>query len=127
MSALCVECDAELNIVGRVRLGQRIVCPNCGVQLEVISTHPVEVDVAYDDSEEWDDFDGYGLDEEDEVDDLDELVRLEGVGGDLLDEFDDDFDDEFGDELDDEEFDDEFDDELNDDFSEEDEDLIGRA
>jgi lysine biosynthesis protein LysW len=127
MSALCVECDAELNIVGRVRLGQRIVCPNCGVQLEVISTHPIEVDVAYDDSEEWDDFDGYGLDEEDEVDDLDELVRLEGVGGDLLDEFDDDFDDEFGDELDDEEFDDEFDEELDDDFSEEDEDLIGRA
>lgn len=127
MSALCVECDAELNIVGRVRLGQRIVCPNCGVQLEVISTHPVEVDVAYDDSEEWDDFDGYGLDEEDEVDDLDELVRLEGVGGDLLDELDDDFDDEFGDELDDEEFDDEFDEELDDDFSEEDEDLIGRA
>ncbi|GIK72507.1 MAG: hypothetical protein BroJett021_14950 [Chloroflexota bacterium] len=127
MSALCVECDAELNIVGRVRLGQRIVCPNCGVQLEVISTHPIEVDVAYDDSEEWDDFDGYGLDEEDEVDDLDELVRLEGVGGDLLDEFDDDFDNEFGDELDDEEFDDEFDEELDDDFSEEDEDLIGRA
>lgn len=127
MSALCVECDAELNIVGRVRLGQRIVCPNCGVQLEVISTHPIEVDVAYDDSEEWDDFDGYGLDEEDEVDDLDELVRLEGVGGDLLDEFDDDFDDEFGDELDDEEFDDEFDEEVDDDFSEEDEDLIGRA
>ncbi|MFN3979909.1 MAG: hypothetical protein ACK4SA_05950 [Caldilinea sp.] len=126
MSALCVECDAELNIVGRVRLGQRIVCPNCGVQLEVISTHPIEVDVAYDDSEEWDDFDGYGLDEEDEVDDLDELVRLEGVGGDLLDEFDD-FDDEFGDELDDEEFDDEFDEELGDDFSEEDENLIGRA
>lgn len=126
MSALCVECDAELNIVGRVRLGQRIVCPNCGVQLEVISTHPIEVDVAYDDSEEWDDFDGYGLDEEDEVDDLDELVRLEGVGGDLLDEFDD-FDDEFGDELDDEEFDDEFDEELDDDLSEEDENLIGRA
>jgi lysine biosynthesis protein LysW len=127
MSALCVECDAELNIVSRVRLGQRIVCPNCGVQLEVISTHPIEVDVAYDDSEEWDDLDGYGLDEEDEVDDLDELVRLEGVGGDLLEEFDDDFDDEFGDELDDEEFDDELDEELNDDFSEEDEDMVGRT
>lgn len=119
MSALCVECDAELNIVGRVRLGQRIVCPNCGVQLEVISTHPIEVDVAYDDSEEWDDLDGYGLDEDDEVDDLDELVRLEGVGGDLLDEFDDD--------LDDEELDEEFDDELDDEFDDEDEDLLDRA
>lgn len=119
MSALCVECDAELNIVGRVRLGQRIVCPNCGVQLEVISTHPIEVDVAYDDSEEWDDLDGYGLDEDDEVDDLDELVRLEGVGGDLLDEFEDD--------LDDEELDEEFDGELDDEFDDEDEDLLDRA
>ncbi|MFO7633768.1 MAG: hypothetical protein R6W76_14585 [Caldilinea sp.] len=108
MSALCVECDAELNIVGRVRLGQRIICPNCGIQLEVISTHPIEVDVAYDDSEEWDDLDGYGLDDEEDVDDLDELVRLDGPPVDLLDEFDDDDldDDEFGDDDLDEELDD---------------------
>lgn len=79
MSALCVECDAELNIGGRVRLGQRIICPNCGVQLEVISTHPIEVDIAYDESEEWDDLDGYGLEDEDEYDDLDEYAQLDGV------------------------------------------------
>ena len=127
MSALCVECDAELNIVGRVRLGQRIVCPNCGVQLEVISTHPIEVDVAYDDSEEWDDLDGYGLDEDDEVDDLDELVRLEGVGASLLDEFDD-IEEDFSDELDEEDLDgEEFDEEIEEDLDEEDEDLVGRA
>ncbi len=79
MSALCVECDAELNIGGRVRLGQHIVCPNCGVQLEVISTHPIEVDIAYDESEEWDDLDGYGLDDEDEYDDLEEYAQLDGA------------------------------------------------
>lgn len=79
MSALCVECDAELNISGRVRLGQHIICPNCGVQLEVISTHPIEVDIAYDESEEWDDLDGYGLEDEDEYDDLDEYAQLDGV------------------------------------------------
>lgn len=87
MSALCVECDAELNISGRMRLGQRIICPNCGVQLEVISTHPVEVDIAYDDSEEWDDLDGYGLDDEDDFDDLEDYARLDGSDGDLLDDF----------------------------------------
>ena len=27
MAALCVECDAELNLVGRVRIGRRITCP----------------------------------------------------------------------------------------------------
>ena len=46
MSALCVECDAELNLSERARIGQRIVCPSCGVQLEVISAWPLEVDVS---------------------------------------------------------------------------------
>jgi lysine biosynthesis protein LysW len=87
MSALCVECDSDLNIFGRVRLGQRIVCPNCGTTLEVISTHPIEVDVAYDEGEELGAADRFSLDEEDydEVDgfdafadeiDEDELIAL---------------------------------------------------
>ncbi len=78
MSALCVECDAELNLNGRIRLGQRVVCPSCGVTLEVISLHPIEVDVAYDDSEELDDLDGYAYDGDDlDSDDLDDWARLE--------------------------------------------------
>lgn len=133
MSALCVECDAELNLVGRVRLGQRIVCPNCGVQLEVISTHPIEVDIAYDDSEEWDDFDGYGVDDEEDADDLDELGRLEGRPGDLLEEleaFGEDLGDDLGEDLDDD-FDDDFEEddfeeEFADDLDEDDDDLFAR-
>lgn len=96
MAALCVECDAELNIGGRVRIGQRIVCPSCGVQLEVISTHPLEVDVAYDDGEEWDDLDGYSLDDED---DLDDVGRINGASA--LDDWDEDLDEEDLDDLDD--------------------------
>ncbi|MFN8464290.1 MAG: hypothetical protein U0X20_02005 [Caldilineaceae bacterium] len=92
MSALCVECDAELNIGGRVRIGQRIVCPSCGVQLEVISARPLEVDVAYDDGEEWDDLDGYSLDDED---DLDDVGRLNGAKA-LDDDWDDELDEEDG-------------------------------
>lgn len=112
MSALCVECDAELNIGGRVRLGQHIVCPNCGVQLEVISTHPIEVDIAYDESEEWDDLDGYGLDDEDEYDDLEEYAQIDGARRRQSVEL---SDDEFED-------DDEALDDLNEEFDEEDED-----
>jgi alpha-aminoadipate carrier protein LysW len=108
MSALCVECDAELNIGGRVRLGQHIVCPNCGVQLEVISTHPIEVDIAYDESEEWDDLDGYGLDDEDEYDELEEYAQLDGARRRRLDAPGDEFED----------------DAVIDDFDEEDEDLL---
>jgi alpha-aminoadipate carrier protein LysW len=95
MSALCVECDAELNIGGRARIGQRIVCPSCGAQLEVISARPLEVDIAYDDGEEWDDLDGYSLDDDD---DLDDVGRLNGAKA--LDDWDDDLDD-LDDELDD--------------------------
>lgn len=109
MSALCVECDAELNIGGRVRLGQHIVCPNCGVQLEVISTHPIEVDIAYDESEEWDDLDGYGLDAEDEFDDLEEYDQLDGARR------------RQANDLDDEDIED---DDMLDDFDEDDEDLL---
>ena len=107
MSALCVECDAELNIGGRVRIGQRIVCPNCGVQLEVISTRPLEVDIAYDDGEEWDDLDGYSLDDED---DLDDVGRINGAKG--LDDWEDDLDEMEDDDLDD------LDDDLGDDLDE---------
>jgi lysine biosynthesis protein LysW len=88
MSALCVECDTELNLGGRVRIGQKIVCPSCGVQLEVISTRPLEVDIAYDDGEEWDDLDGYSLDDED---DLEDVGRINGASA--LDDWDDDLDD----------------------------------
>lgn len=117
MAALCVECDAELNLRGRVRLGQRIVCPNCGIQLEIISLHPIEVDIAYDDSEEWDDFDGYGLEDEEDLDDLDELARLEGNH--LSNEFDNAL-------LDEDDFEDDIPDDELDEFDEEDEDIIGR-
>jgi lysine biosynthesis protein LysW len=105
MSALCVECDAELNIGGRVRIGQRIVCPSCGVQLEVISARPLEVDIAYDDGEEWDDLDGYSLDDDDDLDDVGRLngaTALEDDWEDDLDEMDElnDLDDDLEDDLD---------------------------
>jgi alpha-aminoadipate carrier protein LysW len=77
----CPECEAvideEFEDVGEV-----ICCPECGVELEVISIDPVEFDLApiddeeddefrfddTDDEEEWDDEDSYGEDEEDDED-----------------------------------------------------------
>lgn len=94
MPALCVECDAELNLGPRARIGQRIICPSCGVQLEVISTRPLEVDVAIDDGEEWDDLDGYSLDDEDDLEDVGRINGLRSAEDDL-DEFEDDLEDEW--------------------------------
>ena len=77
----CPECEAvideEFDDVGEI-----ISCPECGVELEVISVDPVEFDLApiddeeddefrfddTDDEEEWDDEDSYEEDEEDDDD-----------------------------------------------------------
>jgi alpha-aminoadipate carrier protein LysW len=77
----CPECEAvideEFEDVGEV-----ISCPECGVELEVISVDPVEFDLApiddedddefrfddTEDEEEWDDDDSYEEDSEDEED-----------------------------------------------------------
>ena len=82
----CPECEAvideEFEDVGEV-----ISCPECGVELEVISIDPVEFDLApiddddeedddefrfddTDDEEEWDDEDSFEEDEEDDDDDV---------------------------------------------------------
>jgi alpha-aminoadipate/glutamate carrier protein LysW len=79
----CPECEAaideEFDDIGEV-----ISCPECGVELEVISVDPVEFDLApiddeeeddefrfddAEDEEEWDDEDSFDEDEEDEDDD----------------------------------------------------------
>lgn len=84
--ATCAECDEEIEVSDRARIGQRVECPNCGARLEVVSSNPLELDPSYDEEEDWDD--------DDDFDELD--------------------DDELGDDWDDDEFDDFDDDELDD-------------
>jgi len=85
--AACAECDEEIEVSDRVRVGQQVVCSNCGARLDVVSTNPLELDPAYDEDDDWED------------DDLDD--------GELGDDWE---DDEFGD-FDDDEKDDVDDDE----------------
>jgi alpha-aminoadipate carrier protein LysW len=67
----CPECEAvideEFEDVGEV-----ISCPECGVELEVISVDPVEFDLAPVDDEDDDEFNFDDTDEEDEWDDEDD-------------------------------------------------------
>ena len=51
----CPDCDGKIVLNPRVQLGQKLVCPHCDAELEVISVDPVELDWAYDWS--WDDED----------------------------------------------------------------------
>lgn len=67
----CPECEApieeEFEDVGEV-----ISCPECGVELEVISIDPVEFDLAPIDDEEDDDEDEFSFDDADEEDEWDD-------------------------------------------------------
>lgn len=74
--AVCPECDEDILIPGKVRLGQRLVCERCGAQLEVVDLDPIELDWAYEPAEEFDEEDllDFELDE-DELED--EELELE--------------------------------------------------
>ena len=52
--AFCPECEAALDVEDDVDEGQRLDCPECGAELEVVSTNPLEIRVisAPDESEE---------------------------------------------------------------------------
>jgi len=44
--ANCPECEAAIDMeIEDVEEGQRIDCPECGAELEVVNTNPLELDV----------------------------------------------------------------------------------
>jgi lysine biosynthesis protein LysW len=48
----CPNCDAIIS-VGEPQEGAIIVCLECGVELEIISSHPFELDFTEDWQKEW--------------------------------------------------------------------------
>jgi alpha-aminoadipate/glutamate carrier protein LysW len=54
MSAVeCPECIAAVPLESGTEEGEIIVCPDCGVDLEVISLSPAEVALAPMEQEDW--------------------------------------------------------------------------
>jgi lysine biosynthesis protein LysW len=72
-STYCPECDERIVFnPGKPKFGQRLSCPSCSAELEVISIDPLELDWAYDwewDEDEEEDDDDYDDDYDDEYDD----------------------------------------------------------
>jgi alpha-aminoadipate carrier protein LysW len=73
--AQCPECEAMVDLeVDDVEEGQLVSCPDCGVDLEVVNTNPIELDLASDedddDEDESDDDDT--LEDDDDDEDLDD-------------------------------------------------------
>jgi alpha-aminoadipate carrier protein LysW len=52
LTAHCPECDAEIPLVD-VMQGEIVVCPDCGVDLEVISLEPLTLSLAPTEEEDW--------------------------------------------------------------------------
>ena len=49
----CPECEAEITLDATVMEGEILVCPDCGIDLEVISIEPVTIEVAPMEEEDW--------------------------------------------------------------------------
>ena len=50
--AHCPECEAVIEVDDEVEEGQTLDCPECGVELEVVNTNPVELDAVADKEKE---------------------------------------------------------------------------
>jgi alpha-aminoadipate carrier protein LysW len=51
--ALCTECEAEIPLETTTEVGEIIQCPDCGLDLEVISLEPPELAPAPEEEEDW--------------------------------------------------------------------------
>jgi alpha-aminoadipate carrier protein LysW len=49
----CLECGAELELAEDVEVGEIVVCPDCGVELEVMSLDPMALELAPEVEEDW--------------------------------------------------------------------------
>jgi alpha-aminoadipate carrier protein LysW len=49
----CPECSAEIELEPNTVVGEIIVCPDCGVDLEVKSLNPATVELAPMEQEDW--------------------------------------------------------------------------
>ncbi len=52
-TAVCPECDAPITLRDDTLEGEIIQCPDCGVELEVLSLDPPELHLAPAEEEDW--------------------------------------------------------------------------
>lgn len=50
--AVCPECEAEVEVEG-MEAGEIVPCGECGTDLEVVSTDPVQLALAPEEGEDW--------------------------------------------------------------------------
>ncbi len=50
--AACPKCEAAIDVGDELEEGQTLDCPDCGAELEVVNTNPVELDAVVDKDKE---------------------------------------------------------------------------
>jgi alpha-aminoadipate/glutamate carrier protein LysW len=53
MKTTCPECEAEITLAANAEVNEIIVCPDCGVDLEITSLDPVTLELAPMEEEDW--------------------------------------------------------------------------
>ena len=43
--SVCPECGASVEILSDMEIGEIIECENCGLELEILSLHPVKLNI----------------------------------------------------------------------------------
>lgn len=70
--AVCPACDEDIHLPTRPRMSSILFCPSCEVELQVVSTNPLELDWHIDDEDD-DEEEGYVYGDDDEsLDDEDD-------------------------------------------------------
>ncbi len=52
-SPLCPECDADVEMPADAMENELLACPDCGVELEIMSLNPIELELAPEVEEDW--------------------------------------------------------------------------
>ena len=53
MTGTCPECGAEVTLDADATQGEIVSCGDCGVDLEIINTKPLELELAPEEEEDW--------------------------------------------------------------------------
>ena len=53
LTAECLECAAEVALPADVMEGEIVQCPECGLELEVMSLNPLSLEPAPEEEEDW--------------------------------------------------------------------------
>ena len=52
-TVLCPECEADITLEANTEEGEIVICPDCGVELEVTSLEPATLELAPMEEEDW--------------------------------------------------------------------------